>query len=149
MSETTSVYSIACLQHTFGCMNRQEHWNNVYESKGPLDTSWYQRRPDFSLALIAATGVAKGEALIDVGGGASSLVDCLLDEGYSRLAVLDLSAAALNFARARLGPRAETVEWFAADVTTFNPPHEYGLCRRSRSSPARAGSVRRRTSGRW
>ena len=108
-------------------MKRQEHWENVYQSKGPQDVSWFQRRPEISLALISAAGTAKSDGVIDVGGGASPLVDCLLDEGYSRLAVLDISAAALNHARTRLGPRAETVEWFVNDVTTFNPPHSFGL----------------------
>lgn len=108
-------------------MNRQQHWNQVYETKGPLDVSWYQRRPEFSLALIAATEMSKGAGIIDVGGGASVLVDCLLDDGYSRLAVLDLSGTALSHSRARLGARAAAVEWFEADVTTFKPPHRFGL----------------------
>lgn len=99
----------------------------MYETKGPLDVSWYQRRPEFSLALIAATEMSKGAGIIDVGGGASVLVDCLLDDGYSRLAVLDLSGTALSHSRARLGARAAAVEWFEADVTTFKPPHRFGL----------------------
>jgi SAM-dependent methyltransferase len=108
-------------------MNRQEHWNQVYQTKGADDVSWYQRRPDVSLALINASGVSKDAGIIDVGGGESTLVDFLLDNGYSHLAVLDLSGAALRHSRSRLGARASTVEWFEADVTSFEPPHRFGL----------------------
>jgi SAM-dependent methyltransferase len=108
-------------------MNRQEHWDQVYRTKGPQEVSWYQRRPDLSLALIADSGIGKDDGIIDVGGSASTLVDCLLEAGYERLAVLDLSAAALAQARARLGARAAGIEWFEADVTTFDPPHRFGL----------------------
>ena len=108
-------------------MNRQEHWNQVYETKGPLDVSWYQRRPEVSLALIAAAGVSKDAGIIDVGGGTSVLVDCLLDAGYARLAVLDVSGAALSQSRIRLGARSAAVEWFEADVTTFMSPHRFSL----------------------
>ena len=108
-------------------MNRHEHWNKVYETKGAQDVSWYQPRPDLSLALITASGSGKDAGTIDVGGGASTLVDCLLDAGYTRLAVLDLSGAALAQSRTRLAARAAVVEWFEADVTTFAPPHRFGL----------------------
>ena len=108
-------------------MNRQEHWNQVYETKGAQDVSWYQRRADVSLALIEAAGIHKDAGVIDVGGGASVLVDFLLDAGYSRLAVLDLAGAALKLARKRLAARANQVEWFEADVMTFQPPHRFAL----------------------
>jgi SAM-dependent methyltransferase len=108
-------------------MNRQQHWNHVYQTKGPQDVSWYQRRPELSLALIAASGLSKDGGVIDVGGGASTLIDCLLDAGYTRLAVLDVSGVALTQTRARLGARAAGVEWFETDVTTFEPPQRFGL----------------------
>jgi SAM-dependent methyltransferase len=108
-------------------MSRQEHWNNVYQTKDSSDVSWFQRRPDVSLALIAAAGTPKTQGVIDVGGGASVLVDCLWDDGYTPLGVLDLSADALNQARSRLGGRADSIDWFVADVTSFNPPHRFGL----------------------
>ncbi len=108
-------------------MSHKKHWNLVYQAKEPDDVSWYQRRPDLSLALIAGSGVSKDAGVIDVGGGASVLVDCLLDDGYTHLAVLDVSGAALNHGRSRLGARAGTVEWFEADVTSFEPPHRFGL----------------------
>lgn len=108
-------------------MNRQQHWNQVYETKGPRDVSWYQRRPEVSLALIAAAGLSNDAGIIDVGGGTSVLVDCLLDAGYTGIAVLDLSGTALKESRARLRARAAEIEWFEADVTTFKPPHRFGL----------------------
>lgn len=108
-------------------MNRQEHWNQVYQTKATNDVSWYQRRPDISLALIAASGLGKDAGVIDVGGGASTLVDFLLDDAYTPLAVLDISAQALAHSRARLGPRAASVDWFEADVTSFESPRRFGL----------------------
>jgi len=108
-------------------MDRRDHWNQVYQTKAPEDVSWYQRRPDLSLELIAATGIDKDAGIMDVGGGASVLVDHLLDLGYSNLAVLDLSGTALNASRARLGAMAAAVDWFEADVTTFEPPRRYAL----------------------
>jgi trans-aconitate methyltransferase len=108
-------------------MNRRRHWDQVYRAKGPQEVSWYQPRPDLSLALIATSGVSKDGGIVDVGGGASTLVDCLLSAGYRPVAVLDVSDVALAQARSRLGPRADEVEWFEADVTTFNPPHRFGL----------------------
>ena len=108
-------------------MNPDEHWNRVYQSKSTEAVSWYQHRPDMSLELIAASGVSKDAGVIDVGGGASLLVDFLLDDRYTNLAVLDISAAALNHSRSRLGARSGNVEWFEADVTSFEPPHRFGL----------------------
>ena len=93
-------------------MNRQEHWNQVCQTKGSQDVSRHQRHPDLSLALIAASGVGKDARIIDVGGGASTLIDFLLDDGHARLAVLDLSGVALSHSRTRLGTRADRVEWF-------------------------------------
>lgn len=107
--------------------NLKQHWQAAYHAEGPLEVSWYQTKPETSLALIAATGCPRDAGIIDVGGGASTLADHLLDAGFSKLAVLDLSGAALEFARARLGERANAVQWFEADVRTFAPPHCYGL----------------------
>ena len=108
-------------------MNRKEHWNQVYGTKGALDLSWYQLRSDISLELIAATGLGKDAGILDVGGGISTLVDSLMEAGYSHLSVLDVSGAALSQDQARLGSRAATVEWFEADVTSFTPPHDFEL----------------------
>lgn len=108
-------------------VNRQEHWNRVYRTKGPGGVSWYQLRPELSLELIEASGVGKNAGIIDVGGGASSLVDCLLVAGYTQLAVLDWSDAALSRSRERLDDKAGAVEWYEADVKSFTPPHRFGL----------------------
>lgn len=108
-------------------MNRKEHWNQVYETRAPDDVSWHQARPASSLKFIAASGIAKDQGVIDVGGGASVLVDCLLDAGFTQLAVLDLSGAALALTRIRLGPRAAVVHWFEADVTEFRPSMRFAL----------------------
>jgi ubiquinone/menaquinone biosynthesis C-methylase UbiE len=108
-------------------VNRKAHWNQVHQTNAPDDVSWYQRRPDLSLRLVEASVVGKDEAVIDVGGGAAVLVDCLLDAGFRRLAVLDISAAALAHARQRLSGRACEVEWFEADVTEFRPTRRDGL----------------------
>ena len=108
-------------------INRKEHWNHVYQTKAHDDVSWYQSRPATSLKLIEACGVGKQEDIIDVGGGASVLVDFLLDAGFTRLAVLDISVVAFAYAKERLGARAGDVEWFEADVTGFTSPHCFNL----------------------
>jgi ubiquinone/menaquinone biosynthesis C-methylase UbiE len=106
-------------------MNRQRHWEQVYQTKTPDDVSWFQARPEISLKLIEATGVSKDNGIIDVGGGASVLVDFLLDAGFMKPAVLDISAAALTHVQNRLGDRAGNVEWFNADVTEFTPARHF------------------------
>lgn len=106
---------------------RQAHWQNVYTSKGETEVSWFQERPETSLEFIAAAQARPDSAIIDIGGGASRLVDALLDSGYSNLTVLDLSEAALAASRERIGARAASVKWVAADVTTWRPTEQYDL----------------------
>lgn len=108
-------------------VDRKVHWEAVYRDKQPLEVSWYQREPTLSLQLIDEARPALDAPIIDVGGGASTLVDCLLSRGYSHLTVLDLSATALAHAKKRLKQAADAVEWWAADVTRFAPPHPYQL----------------------
>jgi SAM-dependent methyltransferase len=96
---------------------RREHWDTVYRTKRETGLSWYQADPRLSLELLADALPAAGGRVIDVGGGASTLVDRLLDLPVDRIAVLDISATALAIARARLGTRAQRVEWIVADVT--------------------------------
>ena len=95
---------------------RKQHWERIYRDKDETETSWLQPQPETSLSLIAATGEDKSAALIDVGGGASHLVDHLLDAGWQNLCVLDIAAAALARAQARLGARAVQVRWLEADL---------------------------------
>lgn len=107
--------------------DRKTHWQNVYKEKAALDVSWYQKEPTLSLELIHRTGVLNDEAIIDVGGGASALVDYLSKEGFTNLSVLDISENALNNAKKRLGDSAERIEWFEADITEFKSPHQFSL----------------------
>lgn len=106
---------------------RQAHWNGVYGAKDHRDVSWYQPVPETSLSFILATGAAPDDAIIDIGGGASTLVDCLLDRGHTDVTVLDISAGAIEQARSRLGDRAERVHWIEADVTAFVPQRTYAV----------------------
>ncbi len=106
---------------------RRAHWQQVYRGRTPEAASWYQAEPALSLALIAAAGVTPDAGIIDVGGGASTLVDHLLDGGFRDLAVLDVAEASLAAARARLGDRADQVTWIAADVTAWSPDRQWDL----------------------
>jgi len=124
---TPLLHHVFCVRGHCDSMNSKEHWNQVYEAKAPDDVSWYQARPATSLKFIEATGVGREQGIIDVGGGASLLVDFLLDAGFKRLAVLDISAAALEHAKRRLGARVGEVAWFVADVTEFTPPHRFAV----------------------
>ena len=101
--------------------SRQAHWQRVYTSKGEKEVSWFQENPGPSLDLIARTGAGLDAKLIDIGAGASRLVDALLDIGFRDITVLDLSEAALAAAKARLGERAGVVRWLVADATTWRP----------------------------
>jgi trans-aconitate methyltransferase len=108
-------------------VSRQEHWENVYTTKGESEVSWFQENPTPSLELIALTGVTPRSAVVDIGGGASRLVDALVEMGFQAVTVLDLSKVALSAAKARLGSRADQVEWVVADVTTWEPQQVYDL----------------------
>lgn len=106
----------------------KEHWEHIYRTRQVDQVSWYQEHPESSLRLIRATGVPKTAKIIDVGGGASRLVDELIADGYSALTVLDLSAAALDAAKKRLGARASAVRWIEADITRVDfSPFEYDV----------------------
>jgi cyclopropane fatty-acyl-phospholipid synthase-like methyltransferase len=107
--------------------DRKTHWENVFTSKSPLAVSWYQKEPTLSLKLIGAARLQKYAPLIDVGGGASALVDGLVNAAYTSVSVLDVSASAMQHARDRLAGRAVGVTWIEADVTRFDPPQQYRL----------------------
>lgn len=107
--------------------DRKAHWQKIYQEKSPLDVSWYQKEPTLSLELIHNTQIASDEAIIDVGGGASILVDCLYQEGFTNLAVLDISETALSCAKQRLGDCAHNIEWYESDITEFHAPHPFSL----------------------
>jgi len=104
-------------------VNAQQHWNQVYERKSPEEVSWFQREPRVSLDLIVRGG-STSDVIIDVGGGASTLVDHLLVGGYIAVTVLDISTVALDAARNRLRDSRRRVQWVAADVLTHSfTPH--------------------------
>jgi 2-polyprenyl-3-methyl-5-hydroxy-6-metoxy-1,4-benzoquinol methylase len=107
--------------------NRQAHWQKVYNEKGENQVSWFQERPTISLELIGAVGAKPSSAIIDIGGGASRLVDALVEKGYRDLTVLDLSESAVSIAKKRLGQRAAPVKWIVADVTQWQPPAAYDV----------------------
>jgi SAM-dependent methyltransferase len=106
---------------------RAAHWQNVYESKGEREVSWFQQSPSPSLELIALAGAEPTSPIVDIGGGAARLVDALLTAGYADLTVLDLSDAALAASRARLGAASDGVNWIVADVTTWQPTRNYDI----------------------
>lgn len=103
-------------------MNRGEHWENVYLTKGPDQVSWFQAEARLSRQLIETLCPERTRAIIDIGAGASTLVDGLLDSGYLALTVLDLSPAALRVAQTRLGSRADAVSWQGADILDAELP---------------------------
>lgn len=107
--------------------SRKAHWEDVYTKKGETEVSWFQENPAPSLELIAQTGATPASAIIDIGGGTSRLVDNLIEKGFQDVTVLDLSAAALGAAKARLGASAIKVHWLVADATTWEPPREYDV----------------------
>jgi SAM-dependent methyltransferase len=98
-------------------MPAREHWESVYERRGPDELSWYRPHLDRSLRLIEQARLGRDAAIIDVGGGASTLVDDLLARGYVNISVLDISPKAIESAKARLGDRAAAVRWLVADIT--------------------------------
>jgi 2-polyprenyl-3-methyl-5-hydroxy-6-metoxy-1,4-benzoquinol methylase len=108
-------------------MGRKTHWETVYASKGERDVSWFQESPTVSLQLIAATGAGPDSHVIDIGGGASRLVDALVARGYRAVTVLDISDAALGTAKTRIGRGADGVTWIAADVTRWEPRQRYDV----------------------
>lgn len=109
-------------------MDRKRHWEEVYETKAVDKVSWFREHLDRSLTMIEAAGLDLDARMIDVGGGASTLVDDLLARGYKNLSVLDISAAALESSKQRLGPLAEGVEFIVADITqTVLPASAFDL----------------------
>ncbi len=107
--------------------DRQAHWEDVYTSRGANEVSWYQREPVVSLELVAAAGVGLDAPVIDVGGGASVLVDRLRAAGHQDVTVLDVAGQALAASRSRLGPDAEAVHWIEADLLDWRPARRYRL----------------------
>ncbi len=109
-------------------MQPKNHWEHVYATKKTESVSWFQVHAEQSMRLIRGTGVPYSAGIIDVGGGASTLVDDLLSSGYCAVSVLDLAAAALSVAKARLGERASQVQWTEGDITkVLLPVHAFDV----------------------
>ena len=106
-------------------MNKKSHWENVYQTKAINEVSWYRDHLENSLQMIGNTGVDKTAAIIDVGGGTSTLVDDLLADGYGNVAVLDISSRAIAESQKRLEHAAERVDWIVADITQADLPENY------------------------
>lgn len=103
------------------------HWEGVYTQKKTTEVSWYQAHPEHSLALINSTGQGTGARIIDVGGGASTLVDHLLASGYCNITVLDIAYGAIEQAKARLGNQASLVTWVEDDITGYRPGKQFDI----------------------
>ena len=103
-------------------MPEREHWDRIYRTKSASDVSWYQPEATVSLDLIRRIAPETDAPIIDVGGGASTMVDGLLDAGYTNVTVLDLAGAALSISQQRLGDRAAQVTWIEADVLAATLP---------------------------
>jgi 2-polyprenyl-3-methyl-5-hydroxy-6-metoxy-1,4-benzoquinol methylase len=102
-------------------VDKQEHWERVYGTKAPDRVSWFRPHLDLSLSLIERAAANRSASIIDVGGGASTLVDDLLRSGYRNITVLDVSQTAIDIAKTRLGESSTSVSWLCADIiqTTF------------------------------
>ncbi|MBV1701191.1 MAG: methyltransferase domain-containing protein [Hyphomicrobiales bacterium] len=105
----------------------ESHWQNVYAARAPDQVTWFEPVPEVSLAMIKSSGAPANARIIDIGGGASNLVDHLLGLGYPRPTVLDVSAAALAKSEDRLGVRASEVDWIVADMLTFASTQTYDI----------------------
>lgn len=106
-------------------MDKKLHWETVYETKGRDQVSWFREHLDTSLKLIVGTGVGKDASVIDVGGGNSTLVDDLLDNGFIDVNVLDISGKAILDSMKRLESRAARINWIEADITIAELPEKH------------------------
>ncbi len=106
-------------------MDKKQHWDKIYQTKELKDVSWYQPVPETSLDFLHQFQVPKDAKIIDIGGGDSLFVDYLLEQGYSDVTVLDISEAALDRAKLRIGNKANTVKWVVADASSFTPTEKY------------------------
>jgi ubiquinone/menaquinone biosynthesis C-methylase UbiE len=105
----------------------KQHWETVYTTKQADEVSWTQEIPQTSLDFIHIFNLSKSARIIDIGGGDSKLVDYLLEEGFEDISVLDISEAALEKAKKRLGTLAEKVTWIVSDITDFKPATTYDI----------------------
>ncbi len=107
--------------------NIKSHWEKIYTTKSENEVSWFQDYPETSITLIENLHLPKSANIIDIGGGDSHLVDALLEKGYQNIWILDISAAAIEKSKIRLGKKALSVHWIVTDVTEFIPPVKFDL----------------------
>lgn len=103
----------------------RQHWENVFATKAANEVSWFQNYPETSVHFIESFHLPLHANIIDVGGGDSCLADVLLEKGYQNIYVLDISANALERAKARLGDKARKINWIVSDVLDFVPPVQF------------------------
>mgnify|MGYP006273518499 FL=1 len=109
-------------------MSLAEHWDDRYRTVGSTKVSWFQESPDRSLHFIVdVLATPRDAAVIDIGGGASTLPDHLLDAGFQDITVVDISRSALDETAMRIGEQAEDIEWIHADVREWAAARTYGL----------------------
>ncbi len=106
-------------------MDRKNHWEKIYQTKQFTEVSWYQQKPETSLDFIKELKVSLFDKIIDIGEGDSYFVDYLLTMGFRNVTVLDISASAIERAKARLGEKASNVKWIVSDITKFEPTEQY------------------------
>ncbi len=105
--------------------NRKNHWEHIYQTKQPHEVSWTQEIPATSLKFIDRAKLSKDAEIIDIGGGDSKFVDFLVERGFKKITVLDISKQALKRAKKRLGEKAKNVNWIEADINDFAPENNY------------------------
>lgn len=105
--------------------NAQSHWENIYTTKAEQEVSWFQEYPKTSMLFLELFDLPLDANIIDIGGGDSHFVDALLEKGYCNIWVLDISAAAIERAKKRLGEKAKQIHWVVSDVTEFEPPVQF------------------------
>ncbi|MDP9195613.1 MAG: class I SAM-dependent methyltransferase [Pseudomonadota bacterium] len=108
-------------------MDQKTHWENIYQTKSSMQVSWYADHLQTSLRLIEQSGLNRSAHIIDIGSGASTLMDDLMDRGFANLTCLDISASALDIAKKRLGARADKISWVEADITQASLPKHFDL----------------------
>ncbi len=103
-------------------MDINNHWSDVYASKASDAVSWFQAKPELSLELITRANADYQAHIVDAGSGASTLIDALMDTGYTNITAIDIAAQALGASQKRLGARAANVKWVVADLTQVQLP---------------------------
>ena len=105
--------------------SKKEYWDKIYNTKQANEVSWFQVYPKTSMEFISLFDLPKNAAIIDIGGGDSNFVDTLLENGFSDITILDISASAIERAKKRLGGKAKHINWIVSDITEFNPQRQY------------------------